>query len=116
MKDEMFHETLTTLLLGVLNDNFKTRIIYPEVNRGVQLCIANPRARGDLTIQIKKYGNYRNHGEIDHIRLTYDGSIYSIAYTEEFSDILELYKKALQKAKENFNDELRALTEYTPAV
>ena len=110
MKDEIFRETLTTLLLGVLNDNFKTRIIYPEVNKGVQLCIANPRARGDLTIQIKKYG------EIDHIRLTYDGSIYSIAYTEEFSDILELYKKALQKAKENFNDELRALTEYTPAV
>lgn len=110
MKDEIFRETLTTLLLGVLNDNFKTRIIYPEVNRDVQLCIANPRARGDLTIQIKKYG------EIDHIRLTYDGSIYSIAYTEEFSDILELYKKALQKAKENFNDELRALTEYTPSV
>ena len=110
MKDEIFRETLTTLLLGVLNDNFKTRIIYPEVNRDVQLCIANPRARGDLTIQIKKYG------EIDHIRLTYDGSIYSIAYTEEFSDILELYKKALQKAKENFNDELRALTEYTPTV
>lgn len=110
MKDEIFRETLTTLLLGVLNDNFKTRIIYPEVNKGVQLCIANPRARGDLTIQIKKYG------EIDHIRLTYDGSIYSIAYTEEFSDILELYKKALQKAKENFNDELRALTEYTPSV
>ena len=110
MKDEIFRETLTTLLLGVLNDNFKTRIIYPEVNKGVQLCIANPRARGDLTIQIKKYG------EIDHIRLTYDGSIYSIAYTEEFSDILELYKKALQKAKENFNDELRALTEYTPTV
>ena len=111
----MFHKTLTTLLLGVLNDNFKTRIIYPEVNRDVQLCIANPRARGDLTIQIKTI-QIKKYGEIDHIRLTYDGSIYSIAYTEEFSDILELYKKALQKAKENFNDELRALTEYTPTV
>ena len=115
MKDGIFHETLTTLLLGVLNDNFKTRIIYPEVNRDVQLCIANPRARGDLTIQIKTI-QIKKYGEIDYIRLTYDGSIYSIAYTEEFSDILELYKKALQKAKENFNDELRALTEYTPAV
>ena len=115
MKDEIFRETLTTLLLGVLNDNFKTRIIYPEVNKGVQLCIANPRARGDLTIQIKTI-QIKKYGEIDHIRLTYDGSIYSIAYTEEFSDILELYKKALQKAKENFNDELRALTEYTPSV
>ena len=115
MKNEIFRETLTTLLLGVLNDNFKTRIIYPEVNRDVQLCIANPRARGDLTIQIKTI-QIKKYGEIDHIRLTYDGSIYSIAYTEEFSDIFELYKKALQKAKENFNDELRALTEYTPSV
>lgn len=106
MDNEVFNSILIKLLNGVIEGKYKTKVIFDSISHNNQLYIENSNSSENILIECKKHHNHKTFMNIYYAKIVFKGNSVMKTYGDEFFKMGELYRKALQIAKDNFNTEL----------